>query len=725
MPKNSRQQFMAIGVHAFAGGFTLGMTQAGFRVKAHLEDGSFGADTSELNFPGLRTFRDQGTWPDWLTADVVFANPPCLLPYESVLTEDHGWVKIINLVRSKYGGKVACVINGEMSYSSVTDWHENPYSGDILEVSLIGFSTYAKSVKVTANHRFLTQRGWVEAKCLTDNDLVATGEPVPTNTQKEMIDGAMLGDAKVSIQPQFITSQCDQELVRLKAVVLQSLDVKTCLVKNSKKAWSDGAARKDQLCLYAKTYEWVRTERKRWYPNGVKIVPADLKLTDMTLATWMMDDGHGVKTTWSNKEEYRSRRTVGSWASLAVHGFSPTNQRLLIKKLAEVGLIGQLKSRKSGFVDLGIKGKSADEFFKRIARYVPPSMRYKIPPGLEEFDPDLWKAHPAKTGWSNVSVKKIKTSRNSKVYCLGVKGSENFVTRGGVTHNCSPWSTAGIVKGLSTEDQNDWRSHPKTHCVASAFDQLKQLKPLIWCFESVRQAYTKGKDMLDDMAAEAMGLGYSVTDLFTEARNHGIPQHRKRYFMVCHKIEISWLRPSTPEKSVYEALSDVDYADDFCGKMPSSIEAICELIGQGENARMAWDRAMEAEVPLTSKRPAFIYDRMAGDRPSYTLLGSCNKLHPVENRMLSVNETKVLCGFPASYQLTGNMTDRYAQLGKGVCPPVAKWLGEQFHAALILKTLVEQPVRKFVTIESSIPREKKPCRNPRIPSPPRNQLKPR
>ncbi len=258
---------------------------------------------------------------------------------------------------------------------------------------------------------------------------------------------------------------------------------------------------------------------------------------------------------------------------------------------------------------------------------------------------------------------------------------------------CSPWSTAGIVKGQTFEQQVDWRTHEKSHCVTRCFSLLRLLRPRVWCFESVRQVHSKAGEMLDQMVAEAASLGYAATDLFTEAWRHGVPQHRKRYFLVLHSVEIDWTMPDLPTPTVYEALARCDYDGDSCGRVPGAIQEVISEIRQGENARKTWER-----LGSHGKQPAFIYDRMAGDRPSYTLLGSCNKLHPDEDRMLSVNETKVLCGFPPDYRMAGGVNDRYAQLGKGVCPPVAEWLGKNIRRALDANEGLSETYRRRVDV---------------------------
>ncbi len=271
---------------------------------------------------------------------------------------------------------------------------------------------------------------------------------------------------------------------------------------------------------------------------------------------------------------------------------------------------------------------------------------------------------------------------------------------------CSPWSTAGIVRGQTTEQQTDWRSHPACRYSATAFSLLSDLRPTVWCTESVRQVYSKGGEMLDDMARTAADLGYDVHDLFVEARHHGVPQHRKRYFMVCSRVRIDWRMPvQAEEPTVYAALEDLDGEDDEVGSIPRSVLAVCGLMSQGENARMAWDREVRAGRDPGCPRPAFIYDRMAGDRPSYTLLGSCNKVHPDLDRMLSVNESKALCGFPREYKIVGKTADRYAQVGKGVCPPVARWLASEVRRALESAVPVRSPSRKTTEVVSVKPNQ--------------------
>lgn len=70
----------ALGCHIYAGGFSLGIREAGFRLLGHLEEGPFGADTSRRNL-GIPVWEDPRLWRgiarrhrgcSWL-----YGNPPC------------------------------------------------------------------------------------------------------------------------------------------------------------------------------------------------------------------------------------------------------------------------------------------------------------------------------------------------------------------------------------------------------------------------------------------------------------------------------------------------------------------------------------------------------------------------------------------------------------------------------------------------------------------------
>ena len=248
---------------------------------------------------------------------------------------------------------------------------------------------------------------------------------------------------------------------------------------------------------------------------------------------------------------------------------------------------------------------------------------------------------------------------------------------------CSPWSSARVKSsGAGKGAAEDWRTNPKAACVARAFDLLRVVRPAVWCFESVRQVRTKGSAMIDAMVVDAARLGYSATHVLTEASAHGVPQFRKRYFLVLSRVRIDWTPDDAQEPCLRRALESASRTDDMTAAVPKQIVAIAADMGNGENARKAWERAAASLAGVRSNKPAFLYDRLHESGVSYTMLGTPNKLHPDEDRLLSVNETKALCCFPRNFRLFGNAARRYAELGRGVMPPVGRWLARNVKRAI-------------------------------------------
>lgn len=102
--------------------------------------------------------------------------------------------------------------------------------------------------------------------------------------------------------------------------------------------------------------------RDYWYPNGIKIIPQDLKLNNLALAIWYMDDGY------SSKGHY-----------FCTNGFSfedvKTLQDILLNQF-EIESTIQTTVRLQPL--LYIKAKSSSILLERIRDFICPSMMYKL-----------------------------------------------------------------------------------------------------------------------------------------------------------------------------------------------------------------------------------------------------------------------------------------------------------------------------------------------------------
>lgn len=77
--KTIERRFNALGMHIYAGGFTVGVRRH-FTVKTHLEEWLFGTETVKANFPDIdvRIGPDKWNWKQFTgKIDWLFCNPPC------------------------------------------------------------------------------------------------------------------------------------------------------------------------------------------------------------------------------------------------------------------------------------------------------------------------------------------------------------------------------------------------------------------------------------------------------------------------------------------------------------------------------------------------------------------------------------------------------------------------------------------------------------------------
>ncbi len=254
---------------------------------------------------------------------------------------------------------------------------------------------------------------------------------------------------------------------------------------------------------------------------------------------------------------------------------------------------------------------------------------------------------------------------------------------------CAPWSTAGNLVNQKNKLSNmnvgfKWEVDPRVECVRRQFALLEQLAPTVWVWESVAAAYSRGATFIADLAARANALGYAVTKVRVNGKYTGLPQERRRFFFVAHKVELPWYHPGQTPPTVRETFNAFpglteEHAESKA-KITGSITNYMSDIEPGKGAIDAFNRWIaRTGTPLelnkhghVKGRPNFLCHRLHPDKPSGTIVSGTCLVHPDHDRFLTVKETQVLSGYPVTYEFVGR--DAYAQISKAVLPPVASWL---------------------------------------------------
>jgi site-specific DNA-cytosine methylase len=252
---------------------------------------------------------------------------------------------------------------------------------------------------------------------------------------------------------------------------------------------------------------------------------------------------------------------------------------------------------------------------------------------------------------------------------------------------CALFSAMGVRTTRGGADA--WRTDSRISCWRDCFGLVESLRPRAWALESVTQAYTAGRELVDELTKRALVMGYSVTHLLVDASWLGVPQRRRRFFLVAHApssltLGLAATQPNwAPPPTVGEVLAEVDDPGEH-HPVPERFALALPICRPGEGMTDAFDRAYP-DIPKVNGRirgrPSFTTCRVPIDEPMGSFVTDCY-YHPTEDRALGENEHKAICGFPLDFQLDGPPRGRASLLARGVMPPVAQWLGRTIAAAL-------------------------------------------
>jgi uracil-DNA glycosylase family 4 len=365
--------------------------------------------------------------------DVFIANVLKCLRYNTLVQlEDGSWERIGRIVAKRYCGRVMSVdAQGRLVAKRVTGWHRSPL-GDRRVYRLSYMSSAIRGGNravtwVTEEHEVLTRRGWVHAACLEVSDELAIGQGL-SRVASDVVIGSLLGDGTVPRKNAHLAfTHCprQEEYVRLKARSLAELSptVDRYHTENLGKPYVGISCR-------TRASRALRVFRRRFYCDSGKVIPKDLKLTSRILAVWFLDDGYT-----------KVKSMHCALAEIAAHSFAPPDiEHLLYLLHRDLGLDGYTLPSSPGRIHFDAEGTLA--LSRLIAPFCPLSMRYKLHPSVRDsvaFDPMLYEPGRVETLYDQVHVEAVDfQGKDRGFFCIDVEETNNFVTSGGVVHNCRP-----------------------------------------------------------------------------------------------------------------------------------------------------------------------------------------------------------------------------------------------------------------------------------------------
>jgi len=365
--------------------------------------------------------------------DVYIANVLKCLGYDAMVQlADGSWERIGRLVRSRYQGSVMSVdADGRLVARRVIGWHETPIAGRrIFRLSYASAKDAGAgwvSVELTGDHPVLTERGWVAAEELRPDDRIATGQGL-SDTAFDVVCGTVLGDGRLSGNGSYLSfchGEAQRDYAFFKAALLEELSPRTTVLRA---AAGNGGAARGVVQVRTLPHRALRLLRSDFYRPRKRVPPwVAERLNDRMLAIWFMDEG-----------DTRIRPPRRASSEIATVGFPEEDLPTLVAGLRRLGLTPSVQRGRIHF-DL----RESEALSIAIAPYVPPPMRHKLHPEVARripYDPDRFATGPPRAMYDRVDVRDVthRPRTDATFFCIDVEGTHNFVTAGGVVHNCRP-----------------------------------------------------------------------------------------------------------------------------------------------------------------------------------------------------------------------------------------------------------------------------------------------
>ena len=266
-------------------------------------------------------------------------------------------------------------------------------------------------------------------------------------------------------------------------------------------------------------------------------------------------------------------------------------------------------------------------------------------------------------------------------------------------------------QGFSTSNRRTSnKNNPQNWLFREFIRFLQSIKPEFFVFENVTGlAELNSGEFLDLILDEFKTNGYACSYDILNAADLGVPQNRKRLFIVGSrsglKVNLA-CKKKRKQVTVMEAFQGLPLLENGAAIdiMPYSEEATnvysrklrgklnyCtgnlvsknapyildryQHIQQGENWTAIPEELMNNYTD-TSKCHTGIYYRLRADQPS-VVIGNYRKnmlIHPFQDRGLSVREAARLQSFPDKYVFTGSIGFQQQQVGNAVPPVLAKYV---------------------------------------------------
>ncbi len=264
---------------------------------------------------------------------------------------------------------------------------------------------------------------------------------------------------------------------------------------------------------------------------------------------------------------------------------------------------------------------------------------------------------------------------------------------------CQPFSVAG--RQLSSLDPRD--------CVPEFIRVVSECQPEAFLMENVPGlAALRHQGYLSAVLERLMALGYVVTHAVLDAASYGVPQHRRRVFVVGMRGRaFSFPAPTHGPGGKVGYVTAAEALEGVPDDVPNTAKVT--YAKKPVLRPQPWDGMMVngGGRPINLAEPSQTIPASAGGNRTHILDpdGVLVDYHrylmeggePLQGevpgvRRLTVRESARLQSFPDEHVFTGPQTSRYKQVGNAVPPLLAKAVGEALRRQILEEELPKHAV---------------------------------
>jgi DNA-cytosine methyltransferase len=530
-----------------AGVGAVGFLQAGYKIDYAFDFNPYAVKTYKLNHGDHAYIQDAKTLdlnslPD---VDVITGGFPCFPANQRIITSG-GYRNIEDIKVGDY------VLTHRGRLCEVLTTMQKQYNGDLYELVC---KYYKLPIKVTSEHPFFTERGWVEAKYLTNNDYV--GFPLNKN----------------NVLPSQITYQ-------KKVNQTTSREVTTKLKFNSENFW--------RLIGYWLADGWTTDKRNKGMKNAYRIMFATTDKKDAFILPIL--NQLGIKYSTSNERTCGKIHVVSQdlWLFIKQFTTGTTASDKILPEFIQDLPINFARSLIDGYIagDGHVNAKNAMSFYsisvvllegiqrlflktdrRLLSLNQVSKSRIRFIEDREVNTKDGWRLRGGaeQGGCANFTDTHVffkidsivnKYVSDVTVYNIEVAEDNSYCLPMISVHNCQPFSVGGT--GLGEKDER------KGNLGFYFFNGIKEKMPKAFLAENVEGLTHESHIGFFYRLLEFINLaGYNVSYKVVDCWEYGVPQTRSRVFIAGIRKDLNKeyyfpnLTPVSDRPTLRDAIGDL------------------------------------------------------------------------------------------------------------------------------------------------------------------------